>query len=247
MLLFVRDPERDRICPHCKTPFHARSATAIYCCRSCKTKACVERRRAGAPYRFQKTCKVCTHLERALIEQEVARGISQRTVAKKYGLAQTSLSKHWRKHVSDNAKAALIAGPARRAKLLMIADETQLSTLEYFKIIRSKLFNQFVVCSDANDHYASSLIAGRLLETLNHLGRASGELMGLVGGTTINVDMRTQIMTSPIVAEIEAGLVRTLAPFPEARAAVIAMLQWIDRRTDESAPKPTKQIEAVAN
>lgn len=193
---------------------------------------------------YQRRCFICVHPDRGLVEQEIARGVSQKSLAEKYGFSGASLCRHWAKHVSAKAKAAIIAGPARRAKLLAIADETQLSTLEYFRIVRSKLFNQFIVCSDAGDHYASSVIAGRLLQTLNDLARASGELAGLVGGTTINVDMRTQIMSSPVVAEIEAGLVRTLAPFPEARAAVIAMLQGIDRR--DAAP-PVKQIEGTIN
>lgn len=240
---FVRDPGRDRICPHCHAPFKAKSATAIYCCRSCKTKACVERRRAGEPYKFQRRCSVCVRVDRPMIEQEIARGISRKTLAKKYALAYGSLSYHWQKHVSAQARAVLIAGPARRAKLLAAADETQLNTLEYFRVIRSRLFDQFIVCSDANDHNATAIIAARLLQTLNDLGRTSGELMALVGGTTINLDMRTQIMTSPIVAEIEAGLVRTLAPYPEARAAVISMLQAIDRR--DAAPT-MKTIDGVA-
>jgi hypothetical protein len=235
----------DRICPHCHEPFRGRSAQAVYCSRRCMIKASLARRKAGepAPFKFQKRCRVCMHSDRAMIEQELARDISQTVLGKKYGLSQAGLSYHWNKHVSKNARAVLIAGPARRAKLLAAADETQMNTLEYFKVIRGRLFDQFIVCSDANDHNATAIIAGKLLQTLNDLGRASGELMALVGGTTINVDMRTQIMSSPIVAEIEAGLVRTLAPYPEARVAVIAMLQAIDRR--DTAPA-IKTIEGVA-
>ncbi|MGB6177046.1 MAG: hypothetical protein WBF43_12095 [Methylocella sp.] len=192
--------------------------------------ASLERRKAGEPCRFQRRCAACVHPERAIIEQDIARGVSQRSLTKKYDFSCGSLSRHWSMHVSKKAKAALVAGPARRAKLLAAADETQLNTLEYFRAIRSRLFDPFIVCSDANDHDATAIIAGRLLQALNDLGRASGELMVLVDGTTINLDMRTQIMSSPVVAEIEAGLIRTLAPFPEARAAVIAMLQAIDRR-----------------
>jgi hypothetical protein len=233
----------DRICPECKAPFRGKRPRAIYCSRSCMVKASLARRKAGEPYRFQQRCGVCVHDDQAMIEQELARGISRKTLAKKYGLPFGSLSRHWARHVSDKAKAVLIAGPARQAKLLAKADEVQMNTLEYFRVIRGRLFDQFIVCSDANDHNATAVIAGKLLQTLNDLGRASGELMALVGGTTINLDMRTQIMSSPIVAEIEAGLVRTLAPYPEAQKAVVAMLQAIDRRDAVSV----KQIEGVAD
>jgi hypothetical protein len=220
-----------------------------YCSRKCAAAASRTRpekegfkaEKIGKVY--ERRCKLCVHQDRALIEQRIARGVSYGVLAKQYGLTPAGICRHWSAHVSQKTKAAIIAGPVRRAEMLAVANEASLSTLEYLAIVRGRLFDRFLACDEAADTYGVATIARTLMPVLAELGRQSGELRDFAGGNVINIDNRTLVMSSPIVAEIEAGLVRVLGPFPEARAAVIAMLQGIDRR---DAVPPVKQIEAKA-
>ncbi len=177
---------------------------------------------------FERRCKSCVHPERARVEQDLARGVSLAVTAKKYSLPMSALHRHWQRHVPDETKAQIIGGPARLAELAEIADRESLSTLEYFAVIRGRLFDRFLACDAAGDTTGMSNVSGRIIEVLKEIGRATGELRQLTSSVTVNNN--TLIMQSPVVAEIEAMLVSVLAHHPEARAAVIAGLRRIDEK-----------------
>ena len=61
-------------------------------------------------------CEVCQHLERARIELLLAGGASAKSVAVKFKTNYYAVWRHWRKHVSDERRAALALGPVQ-AKL----------------------------------------------------------------------------------------------------------------------------------
>lgn len=88
----------------------------------------------------------------------------------------------------------------------------------------------FLACADASDVHGMGVIAGRVLETLREIGKLTGEIQR-ISGVTINNDNRSIILQSPVVAEIEAALITTLAPYPAARAAVVAALRKIEGGT----------------
>jgi hypothetical protein len=173
---------------------------------------------------YDRICRTCNHPERGRIEVACARGVSLETIAKQFGLKKDTVYRHWKTHVPDKTKATLIGGRARLAELAERADAENLSSLEYFGIIRSQLMDGFLACADAADAWGMSSLGARLLETLREIGKLTGEIQR-ISGVTINCDNRTLILQSPVVCEIEAALIATLRPYPEARAAVIAALR----------------------
>jgi hypothetical protein len=110
--------------------------------------------------------------------------------------------------------------------------------LEYFSIIRGVLMAQFQLASSVNDRNAVSTLAGRLTEVLRAIGHISGE-MGSMAANSITIN-NVSIMNSPVFANLQANLLTALAPFPEARAAVVARLRQMDEpdtmKTIEHAP-----------
>jgi hypothetical protein len=55
-------------------------------------------------------CQGCNHLERMRIERLLAAGASIKGAARKFAIDYHALRRHWRNHVSAEARAAHIAG-----------------------------------------------------------------------------------------------------------------------------------------
>jgi len=133
-------------------------------------------------------------------------------------------------HVSEDAKAQYLAN-VPIAELAQLAASEGTSVLEYASLVRSILMSEFQLASQAHAHHATSALAGRLTEVLKLIGGLSGEMSELARSVTINGNIN--IMNHPQLANLQANLLRALAPFPEARNAVIAALRAMDAPVDE--------------
>jgi hypothetical protein len=181
-------------------------------------------------------CSICSHADRALIEQTRIAGASLDTIAAKYGVSRDSIWRHMGKHVSEDLRAEYLAAVPMKELAAKAATEG-VSVLQYFSIIRGVLMQQFQLASSVNDRNAVSTLAGRLTEVLRAIGSISGEMGNMaVNNLTIN---NVSIMNSPVFASLQANLLHALAPFPEARAAVVNALRQMD---EQNAP-PMKTIE----
>jgi hypothetical protein len=105
------------------------------------------------------------------------------------------------------------------------------------------LMTQFQLAASLNDRNATATLAGRLTEVLRAIGSISGELGSMsVNNLTIN---NTTVLHSPIFASLQANLLHALAPFPEARAAVVNALRTMDEQNApaESAMKVVEHVQ----
>jgi hypothetical protein len=82
-----------------------------------------------------------------------------------------------------------------------------------------------------------------LLQVLGTMGRLSGELAVYTNGGT-NVTNNTLIVNSPAFAKLQSVMLAALAPFPEARLAVIGALRSIEDTGAETASLPAPTIPA---
>src|SRR5947207_10238371 len=71
-------------------------------------------------------CQGCNHLERVRIERLLAAGASIKGAARKFAIDYHALRRHWRNHVSAEARAAYIAGAGATKDHLeeIVADES---------------------------------------------------------------------------------------------------------------------------
>jgi len=160
-------------------------------------------------------CVVCAHPERARIEFGKVSGASLDSLALTFKISRAAVP------MKDLAEKAAVEG---------------VSVLEYFSIIRGVLMAQFQFAHSINDRVAVSTLAGRLNEVLRSIGSISGELGGMAAHS-INITNNVNILNSPIYATLQANLLTALAPFPEARAAVVQALREIDQQ--QNAPMKT--------
>jgi hypothetical protein len=182
-------------------------------------------------------CAVCVHPERRRIELKRANGASLEALAAEFGLHRDQIWRHWTRHVSDEAKATFIAGPLKIAELKERAAAENLSLLDYMSIIRTTLIEQFCAASEAKAYNHTVNIAGRLIETLKEIGKLTGEVQRYT--STVNNVTNIAVFSSPDFARLQSGLIEALAPYPDARSAVIRKL-----RDMENEAKGENLIEA---
>jgi hypothetical protein len=181
-------------------------------------------------------CAVCSHPDRALIERAHVAGASLNAISAKYGVSRDSVHRHMKRHLSEEARASYLADiPMSELAEKAAAEGT--SVLDYLKIIRSTLMQQFQIAAGVGDKHATGMLAGRLTDVLREIGKITGELGAMASSVTINNN--TLIMNSPVVASLQAAILQALVPYPEARNAVVLALRQIDQGA------PMKEVNAL--
>ncbi|MGY3240020.1 hypothetical protein ACVMAJ_006910 [Bradyrhizobium sp. USDA 4448] len=148
-------------------------------------------------------------------------------------LSKDAIRRHWEAHVSADAKASYLAGPAQMEQLHAKAAAEGDSVLDYFRIVRTSLMSSLAACSEAGDARGVALVSNSLCSVLERLGKVTGEIAQL-SGNTINVTNNVAIVNSPIFARLQATQLRALAAFPEARAATVAAWRELDAEIADS-------------
>jgi hypothetical protein len=192
-------------------------------------------------------CQVCHHEDRWRIELLRAAGASLDSLAKKFGIEKVAIWRHWQNHVSAEAKASYLIGPADMERLAQKAAETGDSVLDYLKICRGALLAQLASMQVAGDSRNVAYVTGQLVRTLEVIAKISGELGTLAQSATYNITTNNVAVLSehPAFAKLQATLLRALAPHPGARADVVAALRAMD---ENNAPigAAAKTIEHLA-
>jgi hypothetical protein len=166
-------------------------------------------------------CAVCRHEQRYQIERLRAGGASCESLARKFGLGgKDAVWRHWRNHVSNEAKAQLLAGVSL-AELAKRAEAESMSLLDYLSLVRGILLRTFMAAAESDDRHGVAITSGRLLETLRQIGTLTGEIQRLGSGNT-TITNNTLILNSPVFASLQGAILSALGPFPDARVAVVA-------------------------
>jgi len=96
-------------------------------------------------------CQVCRHPERWRIELLKAGGASIDALSAKFGIERVAIWRHWTKHVTDEAKAGFLCGPAQLAELGEKAAAEGDSVLDHLRMVRTVLTSQLTAMNEAGD------------------------------------------------------------------------------------------------
>src|SRR5246500_5960273 len=163
-------------------------------------------------------CQGCNHLERVRIERLLAAGASIKGTARKFTIDHYALRRHWINHVSAEARATYIAGAgATKDQLEEIVADESLALIDHYRIVRGALYKGFGAASEVGDTNSLALLAGRLHENFRDCGRLTGELQR---GPLLNI--QNNVLINPDCTRAIARIVSAVAPYPEAREAVVA-------------------------
>ena len=185
-------------------------------------------------------CSICRHPNRTLIERAHVAGASSNAIAAKYEATRDTIWDHCKHHMPPDLRAQYLA-EIPLAELAQRAAEEGLSLLDYLALIRATLMQQFRTAASVGDRNGTSLIAGRLLQTLAQIGNLTGEMARLGGSTTIN--NTAVFMNSPVFSDLHAMLIRQWQDYPDALAAVLSGLRELEARETraigQAAPRAT--------
>ena len=169
-------------------------------------------------------CTICKHREAAAINVALARGVSMGAVARRYGVGSDALYRHRKAHMPPQLKAALIAGPSIEGIDLDKLRETESqSLLANLIALRNRLFAALDAAEENGDGFMVTRVASQLHHNLETTGKLLGDLG--IGSTTIN-----NVLVMPAYVEMRVELVKALAPYPEARQAVAAVLHTLEHK-----------------
>jgi len=110
-----------------------------------------------------------------------------------------------------------------------VADET-LALIDHYRIVRGALYKGFGAAAELGDGNSLVLLASRLHENFRDCVRLTGELQR---GPLLNV--QNNILVNLDYTRVIARIVSAVAPYPEARDAVVAALRDLDAAS-ASAP-----------
>src|ERR1700759_2157109 len=169
-------------------------------------------------------CQGCNHPERVRIERFLAAGASIKGAARKFDIDYHALRRHWTNHVSAEARASYVTGAgASKDQLEEIVADESLALIDHYRIVRGKLYKGFTVAAELGDGNSLALLAGRLHENFRDCGRLTGELPR---GPLLNI--QNNVLVNPDYTRAIARIVSAVAPYPEARDAVIAAMRDLD-------------------
>ena len=196
--------------------------------------------RTGSP---SGRCQGCNHPERVRVERFLAAGASIKGAARKFAIDYHALRRHWRNHVSAEARATYVAGTgASKDQLEEIVADESVGLIDHYRIVRGTLYKGFSGAAELGDSNALALLAGRLHENFRDCGRLTGELQR---GPLLNI--QNNVLVNPDYTRAIARLVSAVAPYPEAREAVIAALRDLDAESSAQLALTDRRDERAEN
>ena len=153
-----------------------------------------------------RTCTVCAHSERHSVDTALLSGATFRNIAAQYGLSLAALFRHR----SDHLPAALVQAAGAEGV------RQALDVLAQLKHINAAALTVLRDAKAAGDGDLVLKAVDRVMKQIEVQARLLGDL-----------DDRPQInvLVSPEWVQLRGQIVAALAPFPEARVAVAAVLQ----------------------
>ena len=198
---------------------------------------------AGQKRSLTGRCQGCNHPERVRIERFLAAGASIKGAARKFAINYHALRRHWRNHVSAEDRATYVAGAkASKDQLEEIVAHESLGLLDHYRIIRGALYKGLSAAEELGDSNSLALLAGRLHENFRDCGRLTGELQR---GPLLNI--QNNVLVNPDYTRAIARLVSAVAPYPDAREAVIAALRDLDAESSSPPALADHRDERTAN
>ncbi len=152
-----------------------------------------------------RTCTICAHPERATIDTALVAGGTLRDIARQFGLSKDAVARHQADHLSTALVAAAGEEATRQA----------LDVLQQLKTINAAALT---VLKDARAAGDGDL----MLKAIDRVHRQCELQAKLLG----DLDERpvVNVLVTPEWQRLRGQLVAALAPFPEARVAVAAVL-----------------------
>ena len=152
-------------------------------------------------------CTICRHPERSQIDRDLMQGFSQGALAKRYGVSQSSLSRHRLRCVTE----VIAAGNS-----VLVAAGEGITLVDEIQDIKAKTVAIYEAAKTKDPHLALAALGSltKQVEVFTSMMLKHEELN----------QTRSNIRHDPEFIEIRGRIVKALIPYPEARADVLKAL-----------------------
>jgi len=161
----------------------------------------------------RRECLTCVHPERARVDYLIAKGESIAAICKKFSLSKPSVYRHAREHISDQFRSVVKSSPLESLESLQkLAAEAGSSVVDNLVAIYGGLSNRWLQAFESGDDVKLGALTSKMQQNLELRARISREV--LPSGSTFN-------QTNNFLLSDAGQLLKVLAPFPEARKAIV--------------------------
>ncbi|AWN47154.1 hypothetical protein DK419_13205 [Methylobacterium terrae] len=183
----------------------------------------------------ERRSQIARHPDRLAIELSRIAGVSLDRIAAKYGVHRDAIARHMAS-LPDDYKAALAADVPLEELAARAAKEGG-SLLDHFGIIRMTVMQQLLAAAACNDRHATANLARAATDVSREIGRLTGDILNTPTVTNIT-NQAVIFMGSPFMANLEAMLIRRLAPHPAALRDVMEGLAELQGDTPDGPDSP---------
>ena len=154
-------------------------------------------------------CTVCTHEQRAAIEQAIAAGTSAQKISALFRVSPDAIQRHKTEHVAETLRKAQESADTERA----------LDVVQQLRAINGASLQILQAACQSGDPATALKAVDRIHRQIELQAKLLGEL-----------DERPQVnlMVSPEWLAVRSTLLVTLQPYPEARQAVASQLMALE-------------------
>ena len=169
----------------------------------------------------------------------LAKGDACTATARRLGMSHDALARHWKRHVPEAHKKALLPGAAALAARDELAGqiaEENSSSLEHLQAVRAMLWRILLDAKARGKTMPAVFAAGQYTKTCGLIAKMTGELASspLVQNTTFNVGFTS----NPDFLRLMDDVAKVLDDYPEARRAVFEKLAALERQDDRVIDAP---------
>jgi hypothetical protein len=183
------------------------------------------------------------HSDRGRIEHDIAAGVPGRVIARKYGLSRDSIQRHAKK-MPPQLRTAKYTG------LLRAEGDLEKLRIEESEGLLAGLAQQrarLLLMQDMSIELADADMVGRMSAQIHRNLELVGKYLGEFASRSVQTNV--SLLITPEYLTLRSALVQALRPFPDARAAVAAVLHRIEgdaaQRGSQAAPHMPPMIDAT--
>lgn len=160
-----------------------------------------------------RTCTICSHPERAAIDQAISAGTSYRNIAQQFGVGYTAVARHASEHI---AQAVASSQAAKR-------EGAALDVIAQLKAINDAALAVLKDARKAGDGELTLKAIDRLQRQIELQAKLLGDLSDAPA---------VSIILTPEWVSVQTAILAALTPYAEARIAVAAALARLDSAQD---------------
>jgi len=160
-------------------------------------------------------CTICGHERRYAIELSLVHRIGAGTIARRFNVSIDAVKRHARNHLTPVQRAALlVASKPTAVDLEELRKSEGQGLLASLVAQRARLQTGIELALEAGDANAATRAEHVILQNLTVVGKLLSQFV------THHEIRSTSLLVSPDYLALRSAILRALAPYPDARAAV---------------------------